>query len=54
MDCEESGRMALYLPGFEGAEVIRLESGSIRSIKKYGVGESDRKTKVNSSALGRT
>jgi hypothetical protein len=34
MDCEENSRMAKYLPGLEGAEVIRLESGSIRSIKK--------------------
>jgi hypothetical protein len=54
MDCEESSRMAMYLPGLEGAEVIRLKSGSIRSIEKYEVGGSVRKTKVNSSALGRT
>jgi hypothetical protein len=54
MDCEESSRMAYYLPGLEGAEVIRLESGSIRSIERYQVRESDRETKVNSSALGRT
>jgi hypothetical protein len=46
--------MAFYLPGFEGVEVINLESGSIRSIEKCELGESDRETKTNSSALGRT
>ena len=39
-DREESGRMAQLLPGLEGAEVIRLESGSIRRVKRYEVGES--------------
>ncbi|MGD8627739.1 MAG: hypothetical protein PVH52_01525 [bacterium] len=42
------------MPGLEGVEVIRLESGSIGSIKKYEARESVRKTKVNSSALVRT
>jgi hypothetical protein len=28
-DCEEDSRMVQYLPGLEGAEVIRLESGSM-------------------------
>lgn len=46
--------MAYYLPGLEGVEVIRHESGSIRSIEKYGIREADRETKVNSSARGRT
>jgi hypothetical protein len=54
MDCEESSRMAKYSPGLEGAEVIKLESGSIRSVKKHEVRESVRRIKVNSSALGRT
>jgi hypothetical protein len=38
-DFEQSSRMALYLPGLDGAEVIRLESGSIRRVKRYEVGE---------------
>jgi hypothetical protein len=46
--------MAMYLPGFEGAEVIKLGSGSIRSVSENEVRESVRKIKVNSSALGRT
>ena len=37
MDCEESSRIVFDLPGSEGAEVIRLESESIRSIEKYEV-----------------
>jgi hypothetical protein len=35
MDCEENSRIVIYLPGLEGVEVIRLESGSVRSFKKY-------------------
>jgi hypothetical protein len=46
--------MAIYIPGLEGAEVIRLESGSIRSTNKCKVGEFGLEVKVNSSALGRT
>jgi hypothetical protein len=54
MDCKESSRMEFYLPGSEGAEVNRLESESIRSIEKDEVVEVVVRTKVNSSALGRT
>jgi hypothetical protein len=39
-DFEQSSRLALYLPGLDGAEVIRLESGSIRRVKRDEVRES--------------
>jgi hypothetical protein len=35
MDCDENSRIVFCPPGLEGAEVKRLESGSIRSFKKY-------------------
>jgi hypothetical protein len=51
LDRESISRKAFYLPGFDGVEVRRLESGSIEELEERREGI---RTNVNRSALGRT
>jgi hypothetical protein len=51
LDRETISRKAFYLPGFDGVEVRRLESGSI---EEQEARSKDIRTNLNRSALGRT